>query len=36
MKGIRIDGFWWTLIFSLLLSAISSFAYSLVEKKETP
>lgn len=34
MKGIHIDGFWWTLIFSLLLSFISSFAFSLVEKKE--
>lgn len=34
MDGIRIDGFWWTLIFSLLLSFISSFAFSLVEKRE--
>ncbi len=34
MDGIRIDGFWWTLLFSLLLSAMSSFAFSLVEKKE--
>ncbi|MBC7937567.1 MAG: phage holin family protein [Rhizobacter sp.] len=33
MDGINIVGFWWTLIFSLLLSAISSFAYALVEKK---
>jgi putative membrane protein len=34
MNGVRIDGFWWTLIFSLLLSIISSFAFSLLEKKE--
>lgn len=34
MDGISIDGFWWTLLFSLLLSAISSFAFSLFEKKE--
>jgi putative membrane protein len=34
MDGIRIDGFWWTLIFGLLLSFLSSFAFSLVEKKE--
>ena len=33
MDGINIDGFWWTLIFSLLLSVISSFVYSLFEKK---
>lgn len=33
MDGIRIDGFWWALIFSLILSAASSIAYSLVEKK---
>jgi putative membrane protein len=34
MDGLRIDGFWWALLFSLLLSAISSFAQSLFEKKE--
>ena len=33
MDGIRIDGFWWALIFSLILSVASSIAYSLVEKK---
>ncbi|RYY64042.1 MAG: phage holin family protein [Chitinophagaceae bacterium] len=35
IKGINIDGFWWTLIFSLLLSFISSFAYSFFDKKES-
>ncbi|RYY47588.1 MAG: phage holin family protein [Chitinophagaceae bacterium] len=34
MTGINIDGFWWTLIFSLLLSFISSFAFSLFDKKD--
>lgn len=34
IDGIKIDGFWWALIFSLILSLISSFAYSLFEKKE--
>lgn len=34
MDGITIDSFWWALLFSLLLSAISSFAHSLIDKKE--
>ena len=34
MDGVTINGFWWALLFSLLLSAISSFAQSLFEKKE--
>ncbi len=34
MDGITIDGFWWALLFSLLLSLISSFAQSLIDKKE--
>ena len=33
MDGIRIDGFWWAVIFSLILSAASSVVYSMVEKK---
>ncbi len=33
MDGIRIDGFWWAVIFSLILSVASSVAYSMVEKK---
>ena len=33
MEGIRIDGFWWAAIFSLILSVASSVVYSLVEKK---
>jgi len=34
MDGIKVDGFWWALLFSLLLSIISSFAYSLFDKEE--
>ncbi len=34
MDGIRIDGFWWALLFSLLLSVVSSFAQSLFGKKD--
>jgi len=26
LDGIKIDGFWWALLFSLLLSAVTSFA----------
>ena len=33
MDGIRIDGFWWAVIFSLILSVASSVVYSMVEKK---
>jgi putative membrane protein len=33
MDGIRVDGFWWALLFSLLLSVISSFAYSFFDKE---
>jgi putative membrane protein len=32
MDGVSIDGFWWTLLFSLLLSVISSFVSSLFDK----
>ncbi|MBK8710724.1 MAG: phage holin family protein [Niastella sp.] len=31
LSGIKVDGFWWALIFSILLSAVSSFLYSLVK-----
>lgn len=31
MDGIKIDSFWWALIFSLCLSAVSSFASSLIK-----
>jgi putative membrane protein len=33
MDGITIDGFWWALVFSLILSVVSSFAQSLIDKK---
>lgn len=35
MDGIKIDGFWWALLFSLLLSVVSSFAQSLFTKKDS-
>jgi len=34
MDGVTIDGFWWALLFSLLLSIVSSFAQSLLGKKD--
>jgi len=34
VSGIRIDGFLWALIFSLILSALSSLLYSILEKKD--
>ena len=34
MDGVTIDGFWWALMFSLLLSIVSSFAQSLFGKKD--
>ncbi|RYF90295.1 MAG: phage holin family protein [Chitinophagaceae bacterium] len=34
MDGITISGFWWALLFSLLLSIVSSFVQSLVGKKD--
>ncbi|HSN61474.1 MAG TPA: phage holin family protein [Ferruginibacter sp.] len=33
MDGIKIDGFWWALIFSLILSVVSSVAQSIFGKK---
>lgn len=32
MDGVTIDGFWWALIFSLLLSVIVSFFSSILDK----
>ena len=32
MDGVRFDGFGWALLFSLLLSIMTSFAQSLLEK----
>jgi putative membrane protein len=34
MDGITIDGFWWALIFSLVLSVVSSAAQTLLGKKD--
>jgi putative membrane protein len=27
VKGFRVDGFWWALLFSLMLSVLTSFLY---------
>ncbi len=34
MDGLSIDGFWWALIFSLILSVVSSVVQSLLSKKD--
>ena len=34
ISGISVDGFWWALIFSLILTVLSSLLYSTVEKKD--
>lgn len=34
LGGVQIDGFWWALLFSLLLSAISSILVSLLDKEK--
>ncbi|MFZ1530219.1 MAG: phage holin family protein [Ferruginibacter sp.] len=34
IDGVRVDGFWWALLFSILLSVITSFLHGLVEKKK--
>ncbi len=33
LDGVQVDGFWWALLFSLLLSAISALLISLLEKE---
>ena len=33
MDGMRIDGFWWALIFSLILTLLSSALQSVLDKK---
>lgn len=35
-KGVQIDGFWWALLFSILLSIGSSLLYSLVGGGKNP
>ncbi len=32
LDGVEVDGFWWALLFSLLLSIISTFLISLLDK----
>lgn len=35
LDGIKVDGFWWAMWFSFLLSLITSFAYAIFEKKDS-
>lgn len=34
LDGFRVDGFWWAVLFSILLSGIQSFVNSLTQEKE--
>ena len=34
IDGFRVDGFWWALLFSLLLSVITSILSPLIKEKE--
>jgi putative membrane protein len=34
VNGFRVDGFWWALLFSLLLSVLTSFLYKKSTKTE--
>jgi putative membrane protein len=34
LDGVQVDGFWWALLFSLLLSIISAFLISLLDKEK--
>jgi putative membrane protein len=34
VNGFRVDGFWWALLFSLLLSVLTSFFYRKTTQKE--
>jgi len=33
VEGFRVDGFWWALLFSILLSLVSSMLYSAGKKR---
>ncbi len=33
--GFRVDGFWWALLFSLLLSVLTSFLYKKSTREES-
>jgi putative membrane protein len=35
VSGFRVDGFWWALLFSLLLSILTSLLYTEDKKKES-
>jgi putative membrane protein len=34
VKGFKVDGFWWALLFSLLLSILTSLLYKKPDEKE--
>jgi putative membrane protein len=33
VDGFKVDGFWWALLFSILLSIVSSILYGVGQKK---
>jgi putative membrane protein len=33
LEGFKVDGFWWALLFSILLSVVSSILYSIGKKE---
>jgi putative membrane protein len=33
VEGFRVDGFWWALLFSILLSLVTSFLYAAGKKR---
>ena len=35
VNGFKVDGFWWAMLFSIILSAISSFLENLVKQDES-
>jgi putative membrane protein len=35
VNGFRVDGFWWALLFSLLISILTSFLYKKSTQKES-
>ena len=35
VNGFRVDGFWWAMLFSIILSVVSSFLESLVKHDES-
>lgn len=34
IDAVKVDGFWWAFLFSIILSVLTSFLHGLVEKKK--